>query len=270
MEACYGCGCGLLCDTNHALFKTALSKAKMQQQHSTAAGNDGEATGKVKYGFGDRVKFWLGSQIGYWAIRLIGATLRWQVEGWENHRSIVEAGKKIIYTVWHGRIFMAIFFWRNRGIVVMTSQNRDGEYIARVIRRFGYGAARGSSSRGGRRALVEMIHEMRRSNDVGFTIDGPRGPRYEAKPGTVWIAAKTGNAIFPFHISAREKWTFNSWDHFQIPKPFTRVLVLMAPPIYVPAEATQQQMDGAQRELQNSLMDLLERGDSYWTEQAVE
>jgi lysophospholipid acyltransferase (LPLAT)-like uncharacterized protein len=180
----------------------------------------------------------------------------------------VEAGERIIYTFWHGRIFMATYFWRDRGIVVMTSQNRDGEYIARVIRRFGYGAARGSSSRGGRRALVEMIHEMRRDKDVAFTIDGPRGPRYEAKPGAVWIAAKTGNAIFPFHISPERKWTLNSWDHFQIPKPFSRVLVLMAPPIYVSAEATQQQMDEAQRELQNSLMHLLERGDNYWARQA--
>ncbi len=241
----------------------------MPQQGPTAAGNGSEATEKVAYGFGDRVKFWLGSLVGYWAIRLIGATLRWEIDGRENHRSIVEAGRKIIYTFWHGRIFMATYFWRERGIVVMTSRNRDGEYITRVIRRFGYGAARGSSSRGGRRALVEMIYEMRRNHDVGFTIDGPRGPRYEAKPGAVWIAAKTGNAIFPFHISPERKWTLNSWDHFQIPKPFSRVLVLMAPPIYVSAEATQQQMDEAQRDLQNSLMNLLERGDNYWARQAV-
>lgn len=240
----------------------------MPQQDPSAAGNGSEATEKATYGLGDRVRFWLGSLAGYWAIRLIGVTLRWEIEGWENHRSIVEAGERIIYTFWHGRIFMATYFWRDRGIVVMTSQNRDGEYIARVIRRFGYGAARGSSSRGGRRALVEMIHEMRRDKDVAFTIDGPRGPRYEAKPGAVWIAAKTGNAIFPFHISPERKWTLNSWDHFQIPKPFSRVLVLMAPPIYVSAEATQQQMDEAQRELQNSLMHLLERGDNYWARQA--
>jgi lysophospholipid acyltransferase (LPLAT)-like uncharacterized protein len=242
--------------------------AKTQQQRPMAAGDNSEAAEKFEYRFGDRVKFWLGSQLGYWAIRLIGSTLRWEVVGWENHHAIVGAGRKIIYTFWHGRIFMATYFWRNRGIVVMTSQNRDGEYIARVIRRFGYGAARGSSSRGGRRALVEMIQEMRRNRDVAFTIDGPRGPRYEAKPGAAWIAAKTGNAIFPFHISARKKWTLNSWDHFQIPKPFTRVLVLMAPPIYVAAESTQQQMDEAQRELQASLMDLLERGDRYWTSKA--
>jgi lysophospholipid acyltransferase (LPLAT)-like uncharacterized protein len=241
----------------------------MQPQDQATVRNGSEATERLDYGFGDRVRFWLGSLAGYWVIRLIGATLRWEIDGWENHCSIVDAGKKIIYTFWHGRIFMATYFWRNRGIVVMTSRNRDGEYIARVIRRFGCGAARGSSSRGGRRALVEMIHEMRRNNDVAFAIDGPRGPRYEAKPGAVWIAARTGNAIFPFHISPERKWTLRSWDHFQIPQPFSRVLVLMAPPIYVSAEATQRQMDEAQRALQNSLMDLLERGDKYWAERAV-
>ncbi len=223
---------------------------------------------KAAYGLTNRLKFWIGSQIGFWAIRLIGRTLRFEVRGWENHRAIVEAGNRIIYTFWHGRIFAGTYFFRDRGIVVMTSQNRDGEYIARVIRRFGYGAARGSSSRGGRRALVEMIHELRRNNDVAFTIDGPRGPRYIAKPGAVWIAAKTGAAILPFHMSAEKNWALNSWDRFQIPKPFTRVLVLMGRPIHVPAGATEQQLEDFQGELQNSLEELLKRGDSYWLEPA--
>ena len=104
------------------------------------------------------LRLWLVSQAGYWAIRILGRSLRWEVEGWDNHRSISAEGKRLIYTFWHGSIFMATYFWRNRGIVVMTSQNRDGEYIARVIRRFGYGAARGSSSRGGRHAQIGRAH----------------------------------------------------------------------------------------------------------------
>jgi lysophospholipid acyltransferase (LPLAT)-like uncharacterized protein len=212
----------------------------------------------------DRLKFWLVSQIGYLAIWIIGSTLRWEVEGWENHRSIVEAGKNIIYTFWHGRIFLATYFWRKRGIVVMTSRNRDGEYIAGVIRRFGYGAARGSSSRGGRRALVEMIHELRKKKDVAFTIDGPTGPRYVAKPGAVWIASKTGDAVFPFHLSPQKKWVLDSWDLFQIPKPFSKVLVLMGRPLYVEADAGEDELQAAQQRLQASLEELLERGDSHW------
>lgn len=212
----------------------------------------------------ERIRAWLISQVGYWTILLLGKTVRWEVQGWENHRSIESADKRIIYTVWHGRMFLATYFWRNRGIVVMTSQNRDGEYIARVIRRLGYKAARGSSSRGGRRALVEMIQEMRQNNDVGFTIDGPRGPRYVAKPGAAWIASKTGSAIFPFHISSEKKWVLQSWDHFEIPKPFTRALVLMATPIYVKPDATEQELESAHHQLQCTLDEVRERGDAHW------
>jgi len=225
-------------------------------------GNRKQAT--CKYGPVDRLKFALGSWLGYWIMRFVGCTLRYEVQGWENHRAIVAAGKKIIYTFWHGRIFAGTYFFRNRGIVVMTSENRDGEYIARVIRRFGYGAARGSSSRGGGRALVEMIRELGKGHDVAFSIDGPRGPRYVAKNGAVWIAAKTGSAVFPFHFSAEKKWTLNSWDRFEIPKPFSRVLCIMAPPIYVPPEATEARMEESQQLLQRTLRELLELCDGHW------
>ena len=212
----------------------------------------------------ESVKIRLISLLGYWAIRLIGGTLRWQVEGWENLRSIQTANKNTIYTFWHGRIFMGAYFFRNRGIVVMTSQNRDGEYIARVIQRFGYGVARGSSTRGSTGALVEMIRELRKKHDVAFSIDGPTGPRYIAKPGAVWIASKTGDAVFPFNLSAEKKWVLNSWDHFQIPKPFSRVLVLMGEPIYVKENATEAELADSQRLLQQSLEDILHRSDDYW------
>jgi lysophospholipid acyltransferase (LPLAT)-like uncharacterized protein len=211
-----------------------------------------------------RMKFWFVSLLGYWAIRTIGGTLRWQVEGWDNFHSIRSAGKNVIFAFWHGRIFMGTYFFRNRGIVVMTSRNRDGEYIARVIRRFGYGAARGSSTRGGQRALAEMIRELRKKRDVAFTLDGPRGPRYVAKPGAVWIASKTGDAIFPFHMSPEKKWVFNSWDEFQVPRPFTRILVLMGEPIYVREGAGEEELETSRQALQNVLDELRRRGDAFW------
>jgi lysophospholipid acyltransferase (LPLAT)-like uncharacterized protein len=215
-------------------------------------------------GWALRVKLWLVAHTGTWAIRLLGRTLRWQVDGMEHHRAASAGGRRIIYVVWHGRIFMAVYFWRDRGIVVMTSRNTDGEYIARVIRRFGYGAARGSSSRGGRAAVAEMARELRSGRDVGYTIDGPRGPRYVAKPGAVWIAARTGSAILPFHISAERRWVLRSWDQFQIPKPFSRARVLIAPPIEVPRDAGEPELAAAQRRLQQTLDELRERGDATW------
>src|SRR5712671_3839220 len=120
---------------------------------------------------------------GYVVIACIGRTVRWRSVGGENLDAILQSGHRAIFTFWHGRIFPSTYYWRNRQIVVMTSLNRDSEAIAQCIRRLGYGAARGSSSRGGFRALAEMAREIRQGRDAAFTIDGPRGPRYIAKQG---------------------------------------------------------------------------------------
>ena len=117
----------------------------------------------------------------------------------------------------------------------MTSQSFDGEYIARFIQRFGYGAVRGSSTRGGVGAIVEMARLMRAGCTTAFTIDGPKGPRYVAKMGAVLLAKKSGHPILPVTMALERYWTTPSWDLFQIPKPFTRARVYVAPPIYVPA-----------------------------------
>src|ERR1041385_1240580 len=180
----------------------------------------------------DRFKSWLIGWAGYIAISIIGRTMRWESDGESHLEEIYKSGHRAIFTFWHGRIFPATYFWRRRGIVVMTSMNRDGDAIAQCIRRFGFGTARGSSSRGGFRALAEMARELRKGTDCAFTIDGPRGPKYVAKQGPVLLALKTGAAIFCFHISLQHKIQLKSWDEFQIPLPFTRALVLKEHPIW--------------------------------------
>src|SRR6266581_6899828 len=212
----------------------------------------------------DRLKVWLIGWIGYWVIKLVGWTIRWETEGDSYLEEIYKSGNRAIFTFWHGRIFPATYYWRNRGIVVMTSMNRDGEVIAKCIQRFGYGAARGSSSRGGFRALAEMAREIRRGRDTAFTIDGPRGPRYVAKQGPVLLALKTGAAIFCFHISMKHKIQLNSWDQFQVPLPFTKALVLKAPPIWVPSDASEAHLRALHEQMQATLDDLRQRGDSRW------
>ena len=146
----------------------------------------------------------------------------------------------------------------------MTSMNRDGEAIAQCIQRFGYGAARGSSSRGGFRALAEMARMIRAGRDAAFTIDGPRGPRYVAKQGPVLLAMKTGAAIFCFHISMKHKLQLKSWDEFQIPLPFTRALVLKAAPIWVPPNASEAELRDLHQQIQGTLDKLRMEGDSRW------
>ena len=107
---------------------------------------------------------------------------------------------------WHGRILPATFYFRRRGIVVMTSENFDGEWIARIIERFGYGTARGSTSRGGRRALLQLVRDVQQGKAAGFTLDGPRGPARVAQPGAVWLAGTAGQPLLPFHLEASRSW----------------------------------------------------------------
>ena len=211
----------------------------------------------------ERIKISLVSWIGYWAIALIGRSLRWQATDHEHLEQIHTAGRRAIFTCWHGRIFPATWHWRNRDIVVMTSQNFDGEIIAACIQRHGYGAARGSSSRSGGRALVQMAREIRSHHDVGFTIDGPRGPRYVAKQGPVILARKTGAGIFCFHIAMKRKIQLNSWDHFQIPLPFTRAMVFTAPAIWIPPDADEASVRDSHVRMQNVLDDLRIRGERW-------
>jgi lysophospholipid acyltransferase (LPLAT)-like uncharacterized protein len=186
-------------------------------------------------------------------IRFICSSMRWEVRGHHHLDSVLASGHRAIFTFWHMCIFSATWFWRKRGIVVMSSQSRDAEYTGRFIKRFGYGTARGSATRGGSRALAEMAECLSKGLDVAFTIDGPRGPAYVAKPGAVTLARHTGQAILPFHIVARRYIELPSWDRLQIPLPFTRALTLVAEPIYVSREATQDEIAAKQIELQSSL-----------------
>ena len=212
----------------------------------------------------DEFKSWLIGWIGYFVISIIGPTVRWQSEGDSHLDDIYKSGNRAIFTFWHGRIFPAAYYWRHRGIVVMTSMNRDGEAIARCIQRLGYGVARGSSSRGGFRALAQMAREIRRGRDAAFTIDGPRGPRYVAKQGPVLLARKTGAAVFCFHISMKHKIQLKSWDEFQIPLPFTKALVLKAEPIWAPENASEGCLRDLHQLMQATLDRLRNEGDSRW------
>lgn len=196
-------------------------------------------------------------------IKLIGTTLRYQVQGEEHRESIKAAGKVPIYALWHDRIFAGTYFLRDLGIVVLTSKSFDGEYIARFLTRFGFGAVRGSSSRGGVRALVEMIRLMKNGLPMAFTVDGPRGPRYEAKSGPVMLAKKTGNPILPFIVECKSFWTMKSWDKLQIPKPFTKASVFFAEPIYVDQDADDSTVEARRIELQYALDGIVKKGEDW-------
>ena len=160
---------------------------------------------------------------------------------------------------WHGRVLSATYYFRRRGIVVMISENFDGEWIARIIEQFGFRTSRGSSSRGGQRALLKLKREMDQGWPSGFAVDGPRGPARKAQPGAVWLAKVTGNPVVPFHMEASSYWSLKSWDRTQIPKPFSTVGLSVGAPIAVPRDADEAVLEQKRLEVEHALIDLERR-----------
>lgn len=190
----------------------------------------------------------------YAAIRLIGPTLRYEILGVHNAVQIRDDGEKGIGVFWHRCIFPAAWFWRNRGIVVMNTVHFDGQWTRRVIERLGFGTVQGSSTRGGIEALAAMGQRIEQGHHVAFTIDGPRGPRYVAKPGAVILARRTGAPVSAFHIAVKRGITFKkAWDLFRLPFPLSRAVVFIAPPVRVPTDADNDTVRQKQSEVQAAL-----------------
>ena len=202
----------------------------------------------------------------YSVIRILGPTLRYEVLGWQHAERVHSANKRCIWSFWH-RVIIPIAWWaRNRGIVVMNTTAFDGQWTRKVIEWLGFGTAQGSSSRGGLRGLAVMARRLAEGLDCAFTIDGPRGPRYIAKPGPVMLARKTGCPVMVFHIGVDRGKTFeNTWDHFLLPKPFARAVILFSAPIYVPEDANQETLEAKHAEMQRELERVRDIAESWFT-----
>ena len=192
------------------------------------------------------------------SLRRLGSSLTWKVEGLE-HLNFDGNGRRPIMAFFHGRVLTATYFFRDRGIVVMISENFDGEWIARIIERFGYGTSRGSTSRGGRRALLRLKRDMEQGRPAGFAVDGPRGPARKVQPGVVWLAKLTGNPVVPFHMEASSYWSLHSWDRTQIPRPFSTVALAVGKPIDVAADADEAGIEAKRAEVEEALYALERR-----------
>jgi lysophospholipid acyltransferase (LPLAT)-like uncharacterized protein len=190
----------------------------------------------------------------YSVIRTLGPTLRYEVLGWQHAERVYASKKRCIWAFWH-RVIIPISWWaRERGIVVMNTTAFDGQWTRKVIEWLGFGTAQGSSSRGGLRGLAVMAKRLEEGLDCAFTIDGPRGPRYVAKPGPVMLARKTGCPVVVFHMGVDHGRTFTqTWDHFLLPKLFARTVMLVAPPIFVPPDADQEMLEAKHAEMQREL-----------------
>jgi len=241
---------------------TAGGPAASDRAGETPTGS-GSAEDRV-FTLGDRLKIHAISFVGYIAVLLIGRSLRWEVYGGEHYEAARRLGRSFIVTFWHRAIFAAIWYWRRRGMVVMVSENFDGEYTSNVIHWHGYGTARGSSSRRASRAAVKMIRALREGREAAITPDGPRGPRFVAKPGVVQVAKSSGAAILCFHIVAERCWVFRrSWDQTEIPKPFSRTAIFIGPPVLVAAESDEATQAHKLAEVQATLDGLVRRGEDW-------
>ncbi len=192
--------------------------------------------------------------VGAPVLRALCATVHVDVVGVERLAAIDGAGTPFILATWHGRILPSVWFWRDRGMVVVISENFDGEWIARIVAKFGYGTARGSSSRGGARALRQLVRAAQHAS-TAFTVDGPRGPAGVVQPGAVWLAKATGHQVVPFHAEAARHWTLRSWDRTQIPKPFSRVVMAIGEPLAVAPDADALALETACRTLELRLQE---------------
>ena len=189
----------------------------------------------------------------YSVIRILGPTLRFEVLGWQNAENVYASGRRIIWAFWH-RVIIPVGWWRrNCGVVVMNTTAFDGQWTRKVIEWLGFGTAQGSSSRGGLRGLQVMAQRIAEGYDCAFTIDGPRGPKYVAKPGPVTLSKISAKPMGAFYVALSSVWVLRTWDAFMIPKPFSKALVRLSRKILVPPDADETQLHEYHAQLQASL-----------------
>jgi lysophospholipid acyltransferase (LPLAT)-like uncharacterized protein len=192
-------------------------------------------------------------RLAAWLLLLLGFSWRLRRTNLADYDARLAAGERCIYAFWHARMLPLVFTHRHRGIAVLVSRHRDGEWIARVIEALGFVTARGSSTRGGEEGVREMLEWAERGHLLAVTPDGPRGPREVVKPGLVWLASRTGLPIVPVATSGTPSRVFDSWDRFRVPLPFARTVVTYGEPIQVPAALGEEGMEGWQARITDAL-----------------
>ncbi|HYM76661.1 MAG TPA: lysophospholipid acyltransferase family protein [Candidatus Dormibacteraeota bacterium] len=189
---------------------------------------------------------------GYWVIRLIGPTLRVCISYEEGAQQTLEQ-RPLIGSFWHSCLIPSTYICRDLGVRVMSSNSYDGEYMGRIIHKFGFVAVKGSSSRNAVRALLGLRRALEDGWTVAFTLDGPRGPRHKVKPGPVALARSSGVPLTTFHAAVDKAWVLHTWDRLMIPAPFSRVLLRFGKLIPVPRDASDEDVERHTAELQSSL-----------------
>lgn len=202
----------------------------------------------------DRLALALAEYLGSVLFRLVYSTIRFEVDGREFQGETWGRGEAVVFVTWHGRLLPLLYLYRDKGLTMLVSRHRDGEYLTRVGRRLGYDAVRGSSTRGGYPALRELVRRLRRGESLAITPDGPLGPKEEFKPGALQAARMAGAPVIPVMAGADRAWWIEGWDRFMVPKPFARVRVEIGEPHRVARDVSSAELadiaDQMQRRLQ--------------------
>ncbi len=208
------------------------------------------------------------SFIGWALISVWSRTVRVRFENKTIHEKLSAEGKNGIYAFWHGRQFLLFHNYRHGGFVIPASESRDGEIQTGILHRFGFDVVRGSSKRKGDRALIGLVDSLRQGKSIAVAVDGPRGPRYEAKHGVAYMAGKLKKPIVPVVTSAKHYWILEkTWDNFLLPVPFTEGIIMYGDPIIVEG-ISQEELETKRRELDTALNRLMARADGYFIKQA--
>lgn len=189
---------------------------------------------KPRAGWSDRRLRWAVGA-GMVVMRLLARTWRIRVVGDEGMQRARKAGEPLIFALWHGELFALLWQHRNEGAKVLISEHRDGEIVARAAHALGFGTVRGSTTRGGGRALLEMVRVLQAGGEIAVTPDGPKGPAHRYAPGVLIVAQRSGVPIVCVALHASRGWRLNSWDRFLIPKPFARITVAYSEPTIIDA-----------------------------------
>lgn len=212
----------------------------------------------------DRIVFFLATKLGWLLILIFGKLTKIEYIGREHFLRLKESGRPFILSIWHGRILLPIYLHRKDGVNVIVSEHRDGEMIAQTIEKLGFTAIRGSSTRGGRKAALGLIKALRKQK-VGCNIpDGPHGPRYEFKAGSIMVAQKAGAVLLPLTFSSDKYIELHSWDRFRIWKPFSRCVAIYSKPIEVPKDLSEAEFENVRLKTQEIMIQQLKNADAYF------
>lgn len=196
------------------------------------------------------IRPYLVSGLIYRFVSTLGATYRIRTLGYDRFLDI--PGGKIL-AGWHGRVVLGPVLFRNLGFWALISHSKDGDMQNRIFHAFGFQTIRGSTGRGGMKALVECIRVLKAGGTIAFTPDGPRGPSGVVQMGIIKMAQKSGVPIIPGAASADRRWLFNSWDRYMVPKPFANCLVVFGNPVYIPENATEEQLEALRQGIEKEM-----------------